>query len=116
VPAGDVRAAAEAVCGELEWLVGDEGRSPAGIAVLSCASAVRDKLLAGAGFVRWEQRGAGVLCENVHRAKGLESDTVVLVADGEVPDALLYVGVSRAVSELVVVAPAAVGQRLGLMG
>ncbi|WP_421118414.1 NERD domain-containing protein [Aquihabitans daechungensis] len=114
VPPGDVRAAAEAVCGELEWLVGDEQRAPSGIAVLSCASAIRDRLLAGAGFVRWEHRGEGVLCENVHRAKGLESDTVVLVADGEVDDALLYVGVSRAVSELVVIGPAVVGERLGL--
>jgi hypothetical protein len=114
VPVGDVRAAAEAVCGELEWLVGDEQRSPSGIAVLSCASAIRDRLLGGEGFVRWEQRAEGVLCENVHRAKGLESDTVVLVADAEVPDALLYVGVSRAVSELIVVGPAVVGQRLGL--
>jgi hypothetical protein len=64
--------------------------------------------------VRWEQRGSGVLCENVHRAKGLESDSVILVANEAVDDALLYVGVSRAVSELVVVAPSVVGHRLGL--
>ena len=115
VAEGDVGAAASKVCEELEWLVADEGRAPAGIAVLTCASAIRDRLLSGEGFVRWEQRGEGVLCENVHRAKGLESDTVVLVADAEVPDALLYVGVSRAVSELVVIAPALVGERLGLV-
>jgi len=116
VPPGDVASAAAAVCGELEWLVGDEGRALAGIAVLSCASTIRDRLLAGDGFVRWEHRGGGVLCENVHRAKGLESDTVILVADADVPDALLYVGVSRAVSELIVIAPAVVGELLGLAG
>jgi hypothetical protein len=38
----------------------------------------------------------------------------VLVADADVTDELLYVGVSRSVSELAVVAPAAVGERLGL--
>jgi hypothetical protein len=114
VPAGDVAAAAQAVCDELEWLIADEGRSMDGIAVLSCVSAIRDRLLAGEGFVRWEQRGAGVLCENVHRAKGLEADTVILVADAEVPDPLLYVGVSRAVSELVVIGPDKVGRRLDL--
>ena len=114
VPAGDVGAGAQAVCDELQWLISDEGRSPRGIAVLSCASTIRDRLLAGDGFVRWEQRGHGVLCENVHRVKGLEADTVVLVADAEVPDPLLYVGVSRAVSELIVIAPAVVGTRLGL--
>ena len=46
--------------------------------------------------------------------KGLEFDTVILVADAEVADYLLYVGISRAVSELVIVAPPIVGERLSL--
>jgi ATP-dependent exoDNAse (exonuclease V) alpha subunit len=66
-------------------------------------------------LARWEQRADGIVCENVHRLKGLEADTVILVADTpEVPDHLLYVGISRAVNELVVIAPAGVGERLGL--
>jgi len=55
-----------------------------------------------------------VLNENIHRTKGLEFDTVVLAADADVDDALLYVGTSRAVSELVVIAPDSVGSRLAL--
>ncbi len=47
--------------------------------------------------------------------KGLEADTVILVADVDhVPDDLLYVGISRAVSELVIIAPPGVGTRLKL--
>ena len=50
-------------------------------------------------------------------AKGLEFDTVILVAPkaqdaGEVTP--LYIGVSRAVSELVVVGSPAVADRLGI--
>lgn len=56
-----------------------------------------------------------MLGENVHRVKGLEVDTVVLVSTREAEaDDLLYVGVSRAISELIVVAPDAVAARLGL--
>ena len=58
-------------------------------------------------FVSWEERQSGaVICETIHRSKGLERDAVVVVTeDKDLPDHLLYVGLSRAVSHLVVVAP-----------
>jgi hypothetical protein len=118
VAAGDAEAVVAAVRSELEWLLGDEGRSPASIAVLTFRGAVRDLLHDELGLARWEERVGGaddrVLGENVHRVKGMEFDAVILVADAEVDDELLYVGVSRAVSELAVVGPAALGERLGL--
>lgn len=106
--------------GRFEWLLEDEGRLPSSVAVLTFRGALRDLLHDELGLARWEERLSSggdevrVLGENVHRVKGMEFDAVVLVADDEVADDLLYVGVSRAVSELAVVGPAAVGERLGL--
>lgn len=115
VPDGDLDAVVAAVGDELRWLLEDEARAPSSIAVLTFRGAVRDRLHEELGLARWEERGDGrVLGENVHRVKGMEFDAVVLVADAEVDDGLLYVGVSRSVSELAVVGPAAVGERLGL--
>jgi len=52
----------------------------------------------------------------VHRAKGLEFDHVILVLPNEdVSDALLYIGISRAISGLTVVAPSALATRIGLV-
>ena len=78
----------------------------------SARRAIRDQL----GLVPWEDAGGGAaVCENVHRAKGLEADAVILVGLEDDPDdTLLYVGVSRAVTELVVVGTQALGDRLGL--
>jgi superfamily I DNA/RNA helicase len=56
-----------------------------------------------------------VVFETVRRFKGLEREVVVLV---EVPDAavrldeLLYVGLTRATTQLVVIAPPALAARL----
>jgi len=103
---------------ELERLIDEEGRDPSRICVATVRSSVREALRSQLGLVRWEDRGDGaVVCENVHRLKGLEFDTVILVADD--PDdadltTLLYIGVSRAVSELIVVGSPAVAVRLGL--
>jgi hypothetical protein len=109
---GAVHAAVQA---ELDRLLHDEERDPGELAVLTCSSRLRDGLIASIGVHRWEDRQSGILCENVPRVKGLEADTVILVADAdEVPDDLLYVGISRAVSELVIIAPYAVGARLKL--
>lgn len=118
VGAGDGDAVVHAVGGELGRLLDDEGRPPERIGVLTVTSSLRDRLLrAGLGLVRWEHRLAGVLVENVHRVKGLELDTVLLVADcDDVADDLLYVGVGRAVGELVVIGPGGLAARLGLGG
>ncbi|QYG95202.1 AAA family ATPase [Iamia sp. SCSIO 61187] len=111
-------AAVHAVGSELARLIDNEERPARSIGVLTFSSALRDRLrAAGLGLVRWEDRDTGVLGENVHRVKGLELDTVVLVSDRDVePDDLLYVGVSRAVSELIVISPDSIAGRLGLTG
>ncbi len=115
LPAETGEDACTAAAAEVDRLLG-QGRSPGQLLVLTCASAVRNRLRTEAGLLQWEERGGGgVVCENVHRAKGLEADTVVLVVDADhSTDELLYVGIGRAVSELVVVAPAATARRLGL--
>lgn len=54
-------------------------------------------------------------CRNVHRIKGLEADCVLLASPtADVAHALLYVGISRAVSQLILVGPRALAARVGL--
>jgi len=102
----------------LDRLLVDEGRDARSILVETTDSTTRSMLRSAADLVSWE--GAGiepgkVVCENVHRAKGLEADTVVFVcSDEHVDDTLLYVGLSRAVVELIIVGPKALAGRLGL--
>jgi hypothetical protein len=94
----------------------DEGRDLTGVCVATFHTALRDHLRSDLDLIRWEDRDSGrVLCENVHRLKGLEFDTVILATDEDEQDlAVLYVGISRAVSELIVVGPKALTSRLGL--
>ena len=56
-----------------------------------------------------------MVCETAHRAKGLEYD-VVIVAAGAKPirDTDLYIAVTRAIRQLVVIGPPALLDRLGL--
>jgi len=90
------------------------------IAVLTTHTNVRDALLAepidGCPLVRWTDRSEdAVLCETVHRTKGLERTAVILVdMSGEPDRVLLYVGVSRAVSVLRLVGPQALAQSVGV--
>jgi DNA helicase IV len=67
--------------------------------------------------VPWEGgQSTTVICENVHRVKGLEFDYVILAASAAdtVSDALLYVGASRAIAGLTLIGPKAIAARLGL--
>lgn len=59
----------------------------------------------------WQCEPAAIICENVHRVKGLEFDYVVQAATAAdtVSDALRYVGVSRALVGLTVIAASAIG-------
>ncbi len=117
IEASDADAVENAVDAELQRIIENEGRSPAGVCVGTVRSGVRDHLRNALNLVRWEDRHEGqVVCENVHRLKGLEFDTVILAAAKDCEDeALLYVGVSRAVSELIVVGPREFADRLGLV-
>jgi hypothetical protein len=90
------------------------------IAVLTTRTDVRDRLLAeppeGCPLVRWKDRSEdAILCETVHRTKGLESTAVILVDVNSEPDpTLLYVGVSRAVCSLRLVGLPALAQAAGV--
>jgi hypothetical protein len=62
-----------------------------------------------------EQPMDTVLCETIHRFKGLDEKVVIIAdlrADDPRLDQLLYVGITRARDHLVVVAPPAVARRL----
>lgn len=114
--ATDIDAATDAVGDAIDAFMDDDDRDPDHLLVLTAHRAVRDHLRETMGFEPWESADEGaIVCETVHRAKGLEADHVILVTlDDEVADTLLYVGVSRAVTGLTVVSPQSVAQRLGL--
>jgi len=103
---------------QLHKLLTEQGRDSATVLVETTDSTTRTELRSKANLVAWEQAATApghVVCENVHRAKGLEVDTVLFVCpDSEVEDTLLYIGLSRAVVELIIVGPKALAERLGL--
>lgn len=88
------------------------------IVVLTTRNDVRAKLLAeqpdGVPLVQWEDRSEdAVLCETVHRAKGIERTAVVLVdLSGEPDHRLLYIGASRAVVSLQLVGQSSLAHAL----
>lgn len=102
----------------LEDLVNVNQVDPTNILVATGRRALRDAIRreapGGFSFVPWEDRHAGgVVCETVFRVKGLERDAVILATvHDDLSDHLLYVGMSRAVSRLVVVGPQALLERL----
>ena len=79
-------------------------------------NAIRQAVPGGYNCTSWEDREDGnIVCETVHRTKGLEYDVVILATTSTTArDDLLYVGASRAVSLLTVIAPAEVGEKLSL--
>ncbi|MFM8381980.1 MAG: ATP-binding domain-containing protein, partial [Actinomycetota bacterium] len=85
-------------------------------AVIASNQELRDQLRRELGFGTWEERDEKIVCESVRRLKGTEFDTVILVDDREEFDQQkLYVGVSRAVSQLIVIGPTSLGEQLGLI-
>ncbi len=114
--AEDTTSLAQQVNARLVELLEIDERDATNIVVATFTTSVRDVLRAELGLVGWEDREVGrVACENVHRIKGLEADTVILATPtADVSDVLLYVGVSRAVSQLILVGPEALTARLGL--
>jgi hypothetical protein len=115
IEAADLDTAVDAVGDALDQL---EERDHAATTVLvaTFTGSVRDRLLEEYAFVRWDDSDPmAILCENVHRVKGLEYDHVILVVHGEkVRDELIYVGASRAVMSLTIIGPPAMAARLGL--
>jgi len=122
--ADDLDTVVAAVRSQVEELR-EVGVAESDILVATVSSTVRDRLRDDLGLVAWSRDAhTGVMCENVHRAKGTEFDQVVFVPYAEtadesgttpqsVDDRLLYVGISRAILGLRVVAPKVVLDRLG---
>jgi AAA domain/UvrD-like helicase C-terminal domain len=110
----DVDAAIGAVGAELDRIEASGHEAPS-ILVATIKTTVRNRLRDEFAFVRWEDRGPhAIVCENVHRVKGLEFDFVVLVVTtDDVSDLLLYVGLSRAIVGFALIGPRAVAERLG---
>ena len=102
----------------LEELVVESQIDPANILVVTGHTALRDRIReespGGFACAPWEDRhGGDIVCETIHRMKGLERDAVILATnDDDLGDHLLYVGMSRAVSRLVVVGPSVLMARL----
>lgn len=76
------------------------------IAVLARHRKLRDVLLSAempVPLVRWEQRDEGkIVCETIHRVKGLERLAIIMVDLNENPDTMTdYIGASRAILHLV---------------
>ena len=117
IEASDLDAISGAVGDALDRLE-DRDHAAASVLVATIRSSVRDRLRDEYAFVSWDDRDPmAIVCENVHRIKGLEYDHVILVAhdpDKRVPDDLLYVGASRAVMSLTVIGPPEIGTRLDI--
>lgn len=100
----------------------DDGVSPSEVAVLTTHTATRDALIdavgSGGQLTRWESRNEGsVLCETIHRTKGLEWAAVVLATlDDPVDPRLLYIGASRPRMHLTFVGPDSLAGAAGVAG
>jgi hypothetical protein len=98
----------------LEYLIGRLNHDPHKILIVTKSAKERDAIRRAmpGGYVcsAYEDGQDGnIVCETVYRAKGLEYDHVIFATtDAKVKESLLYVGLSRAVSTLVVLAPAEV--------
>ncbi len=120
LPAGGRKEIRKRIRDTVVNLTGVHGVPLSQIAVLTTRTAMRDELLAdppdGCPLVRWEDRSEEtVLCETVHRAKGLERTAVILVDMSSEPDpTLLYIGVSRAVSSLTLLGPPGLAHAVGV--
>ncbi len=115
IEAADLDSAA-AITGKLLANYADAGRQPGSIGVVVSGTALRDHL-ANAFRLRIEPDDVNTCVGTSHRLKGLEFDTVIMAIDETRRHwrrLRLYIGVSRAVSELVVVGPASVAERLAL--
>lgn len=76
------------------------------IAVLARHRQLRDRLISSpmpSPLVRWEDRDEGkIVCETIHRVKGLERVAVILIDLDEAQDGMTeYIGASRAILHLV---------------
>jgi hypothetical protein len=120
IEANTIEEATEAVITEVQEMLHTEVWDADRILIATIGQNERQALLAASTdalrFTSYEESAEGTItCETVHRAKGLEYDVVVLVAPREdVRYQLMYVGASRAITRLVVIAPAPLFARMGI--
>lgn len=120
IPVNSIAEAIAAVHGEIQSMQQDELRDMKKVVVITTSknekTAIQETTVGNISFVPWEQTGPNsVTCETIHRTKGLEYDTVLLVAtNANSKRDLLYVGASRAISRLVIIGPPEVLQTLGI--
>ena len=98
----------EVVSREVARLVGEFALPPMHVAILTSHRVLRDHLLAAempVKLARWADRDEDtIICETIHRVKGLERLAIIVVdLDEERPRELDYIGSSRAVLHLTVV-------------
>jgi len=95
--------------------IGEGNLKPERVAILSTSRELVDELSSGQ-IGRWTTVRAGQLglvCDTVHRFKGLEADAVVLVLpEDRVAPVAAYVGMSRARTLLTVIASAAAAESI----
>jgi len=122
LPCADADEVVAKVDGVVGAMLDRDGLDPGNLVVLTGHTRLRDLIRVprpdGAAFTSWAERGDdGVVCETLHKLKGLERDVVVLATvDAGLDDEELYVAMSRAVSRLIVIGPPALRERLGLTG
>lgn len=117
VPVESPEGAIKAVSKQLHRLVNEGGLKPGQVAVITQGKSMAEKIRSEprAGITLTTLDGNGLVCETIHRFKGLEADAVIVVLDdlGEDKDRqLAYIGLSRARTMLVVIAPATVLDQL----
>ena len=105
----------EVVRGQIEHAMATLGVVPSQIAVIVRHRSLQRVFLETGSepysFVEWEQRSEdAVLCETIHRTKGLERRAIVVVdLDQEQDPTLKYVAWSRSTMFLAVIGPVAQG-------
>ena len=98
----------DVVSREVARLVGEFAIPPMYVAILTSHRELRDLLLTAhmpVKLARWEERDEDtIICETIHRVKGLERLAIIVVdLDEDRPRELDYIGSSRAVLHLTVV-------------
>ena len=108
----------ESLESELDRLIISNSIEPSEIMILTGHRELRDyikeKVPGGFECSTWEESASGqIVCETIQRCKGLERTVVVLATtDNRIADTLLYVGLSRANSELIVMGPPGLLKRI----
>jgi Viral (Superfamily 1) RNA helicase len=114
VESADLEAVIANVGDVTDEITDHDGHDPSQVLVIAFDKRVRDRLRDAIGYVAWELGDErSIICEHVHRAKGLTFDHVVLAATNDkMSDAMLYVAATRTASSLTIVGPPVLAARL----